>query len=86
MSEKTEAKAQNPFIKMAETQLTQMNAMFDEMAKMQASSMEQVKSAVDESARLSKETLGYWANLAGESRRLTVDAMKRGMGFFQAGV
>ena len=85
MSEKTETKAQNPFLKMADTQLTQMNAMLDEIAKVQSAGLEQAKSALDESARLSKETLGYWATLAGESRRMTVDAMKRSMSFFNAG-
>lgn len=85
MSEKTETKAQNPFLKMADTQLTQMNAMLDEIAKVQSAGLEQAKTALDESARLSKETLGYWATLAGESRRMTVDAMKRSMSFFNAG-
>lgn len=86
MSEKTtETKAQNPFLKMADTQLTQVNAVLDEVAKMQAAGLEHAKTALDESARFSKETLGYWASLAGESRRLTMDAMKRSMGFFGAG-
>jgi hypothetical protein len=85
MSDKTETKAQNPFFKLAETQLTRMNAMLDEVAKAQAAGLEQAKTALDESARLSKETLGYWAALTGESRRLTMDAMKRGMDLFAAG-
>lgn len=86
MSDKTtETRARNPFVEMAEKQLTQVNAMLDEVAKMQAAGLEQAKTALDESARLSKETLGYWATLAGESRRLTMDAVKRSMGLFGAG-
>src|SRR5262245_45891956 len=77
MSEKTETKAQNPFLEITGAQLAQVNAMLDEIAKAQAKGLEQAKAAIDESARLSKETLGYWATLAGESRRLTMDAMKR---------
>lgn len=86
MSEKTtDARSQNPFLKMAETQLSQMNAMLDEVAKMQAAGIEQAKTALDESARLSKETLVYWSALAGESRRMTLDACKRSMAMFNMG-
>lgn len=85
MSDKTDTKAFTaPLFKMADAQMTQMNAMFEEMAKAQASGLEQAKTALDESARLAKETLGYWTTLATESRRVTLDTMKRTMDLFSA--
>jgi hypothetical protein len=85
MSDNTEtrtAAAQNPFLRMADTQLTQLNAFYDEVAKMQTANLEQTKTAMDETARLSKETLGYFAALGAESRRMTLDAYKRSLGLF----
>ncbi len=85
MSEKTtETRAQNPFLKLADAQLAQASAMFEEAARLQAANLEQAKVALDETARLSRETLGYWANLGAESRRMTLDAYKRSMGLFAA--
>jgi len=78
---KTETTA-NPFLRMASSQLTQINAFYDEVAKLQAASIEQTKTALDESARLSKDTLGYFASLGAESRRMTLEAYKRSMGLF----
>ena len=74
----------NPFLRMADSQLTQINAFYDEVAKLQAASLEQTKTSLDESARLSKETLGYFATMGAESRRMTLDAFKRSMGLFAA--
>ena len=76
MSDKTETKAENPFLKLADAQLSQMSSMFAEIEKLQAKGLEQTRAALDESARLSKETLGYWAALGAESRRLSMDAVK----------
>lgn len=86
MSDSTETKTAfvNPFLKMADAQLAQWNAMCDEVAKVQAANLEQTKTAMDETARLSKETLGYFANLSAESRRMTLEAVKRSMGLFAA--
>jgi hypothetical protein len=86
MSDKTETKTSsvNPFLKMADAQLAQVNAFYDELAKLQAQGLEHTKTALDETARLSKETLGYFASLGNESRRLTLDAYKRTFGLFAA--
>jgi hypothetical protein len=88
MSDKTETKTSfpNPFAKAAETQLTQLNAFYEEVQKLQAASLEQTKTTLDETARLTKETMGYWANLGAESRRMTLDACKRTFGFFGTAV
>ncbi len=84
MSDKTETKtaSTNPFAKAVDTQLTQLNAFYEEVAKLQAASLEQTKTTLDETARLTKETMGYWANLGAESRRMTLDAYKRTFGLF----
>ncbi len=84
MSDKTENKAQNPFAKLAETQMAQVTAMWGEIEKLQSASLEHTKTALDETARLSKETLGYWANLGAESRRMTTEAVMRSMDLFSA--
>ena len=88
MSDKTETKtaSSNPFAKAVDTQLGQLNAFYDEVAKLQATGLEQTKTALDETARLTKETLGYWANIGAESRRMTLDAYKKTFGFFGTAV
>ncbi len=88
MSDKTETKTSffAPFTKLADAQLSQMNALCEQVAKLQETSLEQTKTALDESARLTKETLGYWATLGAESRKMTLDAYKRTFGFFGTAV
>ena len=83
-SSKTETSA-NPFLRMADTQLTQINAFYDELARLQTANLEQTKTALDETARLSKETLGYFTSMGTESRRMTLEAYKRSLSLFSAG-
>ena len=83
-SDTTTETTANPFLRLADSQLTQITAFYDEVAKLQTASLEQTRTAMDESARLSREALGSFERMGAESRRVTLEAFKRSMGFFAA--
>jgi hypothetical protein len=63
--------------KAVEETLNRTNAIYAEVAKVDARTAEQTTSMVDEAAKLTKESLAYSNTLAAEWRRLSLDAVKR---------
>ena len=72
---------QNPvaqwWIKALETQVAQMNAMVEELAKLETKGYEQANTAIDEVARLSKAGLHAVGEMQAAWRRIAVESTKR---------
>ncbi len=86
MSEKKNSQTQqtvDAWRRMLEEQMERLDAMFEELGRLEARSMEQTRAAIDEGAKLMKESLAYATEISAEWRRLTLDAAKRSRDYFQ---
>ena len=57
--------------------LARMNAISEEVAKLENKGVTQAATAVDEMAKMTRESLAYGSLIAAEWRRVTLDAAKR---------
>lgn len=64
--------------------LERIEAVYEQMAKMQSASLDQARKNVDEAARLAKESIAYAEQLTAQWRALSFDAAKRTAEMFAA--
>jgi hypothetical protein len=76
--------ASNPWTKAWIDPLERIEAIYDQVAKMQAASVEQARKNVDEAARLTKESIAYTEQLTAQWRALSFDAARRMAEMFAA--
>lgn len=85
MSEKNPSQAQQTiegWRRSVDEGVAQMQAGFEEMAKLEQAAAEQMRAVLTDAARLQQEALAYAGKLSAEWRKFGLDAFKRGAELF----
>jgi len=68
---------QNPFAAALDMQLARTEAMFTQMAELEAKAVAQAQRNLDEQVRLSRESMAYAGTLAAEWRKASLEMLRR---------